>query len=135
MDSHPLLQASSQDTCAYFQRTSESASAPSSKCPTFPSKRAAHYSRLFRLVNTSFRGVTPLLQTLTRRPLPKRAAYFSRLFVSVNTFLRRLLLQHPSQPPSGEGPCVGEEKYVLLCVVCEGGSMNFFRTRFTGKAR
>src|SRR5690606_5607533 len=91
MDSHPLLQAPSQDTCAYFQRTSESASAPSSKCPTFPSKRAAHYSRLFRFVNTSFRGVTPLLQTLTRRPLPKRAAYFSRLFVSVNTFLRRLL--------------------------------------------
>ncbi len=56
MDSHPLLQAPSQDTCAYFQRTSESASAPSSKCPTFPSERAAHYSRLFRFVNTSFRG-------------------------------------------------------------------------------
>src|SRR5690606_18444816 len=90
MDSHPLLQASSQDTCAYFQRTSESASAPSSKCPTFPSKRAAHYSRLFRLVNTSFRGMTPLLQTLTRRPLPKRAAYFSRLFVSVNNLFDEL---------------------------------------------
>ena len=56
MDSHPLLQAPSQDTCAYFQRTSESASAPSSKCPTFPSERAAHYSRLFRFVNTFFQG-------------------------------------------------------------------------------
>ena len=67
MDSHPLLQAPSQDTCAYFQRTSESASAPFSKCPTFPSERAAHYSRLFRFVNTSFRGPTPPLHPQTRR--------------------------------------------------------------------
>jgi len=67
MDSHPLLQAPSQDTCAYFQRTSESASAPSSQCPTFPSERAAHYSRLFRFVNTSFRGPTPPLLPQTRR--------------------------------------------------------------------
>lgn len=67
MDSHPLLQAPSQDTCAYFQRTSESASAPSSQCPTFPSERAAHYSRLFRFVNTSFRGPTPPPLPQTRR--------------------------------------------------------------------
>ncbi|SBV37455.1 hypothetical protein STPYR_12385 [uncultured Stenotrophomonas sp.] len=36
MDSHPLLQAPSQDTCAYFQRTPDRASAPSPYAATFP---------------------------------------------------------------------------------------------------
>src|SRR5690606_31883091 len=35
----------------------------------------------------------------------------------------------------GKAPASGEQKYVLLSVVCDGGSMNFFRTRFTAKAR
>ena len=51
-----FLQAPSQDTCAYFQRSGEVASAPFPCAAKFPSKRAAHYSRLFRFVNTFFQG-------------------------------------------------------------------------------
>ncbi|WP_235648710.1 MULTISPECIES: hypothetical protein, partial [Stenotrophomonas maltophilia group] len=51
-----FLQAPSQDTCAYFQRSGEVASAPFPCAAKFPSQRAAHYSRLFRFVNTFFQG-------------------------------------------------------------------------------
>ncbi|MDX3931387.1 MAG: hypothetical protein QHC77_05575 [Stenotrophomonas sp.] len=44
------------NTCAYFQRSGEAASTPFPCAPTFPSLRAAHYSRLFRFVNTFFQG-------------------------------------------------------------------------------
>ncbi|MDR6096051.1 hypothetical protein [Stenotrophomonas sp. SORGH_AS_0321] len=44
------------NTCAYFQRSGEEASTPFPCAPTFPSLRAAHYSRLFRFVNTFFQG-------------------------------------------------------------------------------
>ncbi|WP_434029908.1 hypothetical protein, partial [[Pseudomonas] boreopolis] len=53
-----FLQASAQITCAHFQRTSGPASAPFPHAPKFPSKRAAHYSRLFVSVNTSLRAPT-----------------------------------------------------------------------------
>ena len=44
------------NTCAYFQRSGEVASAPFPCAATFPSLRAAHYSGLFRFVNTFFQG-------------------------------------------------------------------------------
>ncbi|WP_329858327.1 hypothetical protein, partial [Stenotrophomonas muris] len=51
-----FLQAPSQDTCAYFQRSGEVASAPFPCAAKFPSKRAAHYARLFQSVNTFVRS-------------------------------------------------------------------------------
>ncbi|WP_228884879.1 hypothetical protein, partial [Stenotrophomonas rhizophila] len=68
--------------------------------PTFPSLRAAHYSWLFRLVNTFFQGRRTEVDVVAdaasscdpKAFSPKRAAYYVRLFVSVNTFVGRMLM-------------------------------------------
>lgn len=67
--------------------------------PTFPSLRAAHYSRLICFVNTFFQGRFTEVNRCCRcrfvvcpkRLSSLRAAYYVRLFVSVNTFFRRML--------------------------------------------
>lgn len=60
MDSLSFLQAPTQVTCAYFQRASKLASAPSSLAAAFPLQRAAHYRAVSESVNTSLRGLFEL---------------------------------------------------------------------------
>ncbi|WP_228887690.1 hypothetical protein, partial [Stenotrophomonas rhizophila] len=86
--------------------------------PTFPSLRAAHYSWLFRLVNTFFQGRRTEVDVVAdaasscdpKAFSPKRAAYYVRLFVSVNTFFRSGWRPVPSRLPPCGGPCVGGGK-------------------------
>ena len=66
--------------------------------PTFPSLRAAHYSRLFRLVNTFFQGRLTEVDVVADAASScdpevfssKRAAYYVRLFESVNNLFDEL---------------------------------------------
>ncbi|MNY18011.1 hypothetical protein D3C86_1513620 [compost metagenome] len=66
--------------------------------PTFPSLRAAHYSRLFCFVNTFFQGRFTEVNRCCRcrfvvcleRLSSLRAAYYVRLFESVNNLFDEL---------------------------------------------
>jgi hypothetical protein len=84
MDSSSFLQAPTQVTCAYFQRASKLASAPSSSAAAFPLQRAAHYRAVSEFVNTSLQGLFELrfkpIQFVTAELfLPKRAAHYAAL--------------------------------------------------------
>ncbi|MBD3828250.1 hypothetical protein, partial [Stenotrophomonas sp.] len=99
--------------------------------PTFPSLRAAHYSRLFRLVNTFFQGRLTEVDVVADAASScdpevfssKRAAYYVRLFVSVNTFFRRML------PPPWLGVHRGEDRVAArerILKTSENSSRLFF---------
>ena len=103
--------------------------------PTFPSLRAAHYSRLICFVNTFFQGrftevnrccrcrfVVPTRRSFRRSEPPIMSGFSfpsTPSFEEVEVlFLRGCRLA--VAPASGEG------KYVPIGVVCEGGRRHFF---------
>jgi len=102
--------------------------------PTFPSLRAAHYSRLFRLVNTFFQGRFTEVNRCCRCRFVVRLRGFRRCEPPIMSGF-----SFPSTPSFEEvevlflrgcrlavAPASGEGKYVPIRAVCEGGGRHFF---------
>jgi len=138
MDSSSFLQAPTQVTCAYCQRTrSRPQRLPRHHC-NLSLQRAAHYRAISRSVNTSPTGpsyhhLDRPAQTAEPSP-PKRAAHYAGLRTSVKHFVQS---RRPTPPPASPAEPVPQKRganYGCARCVCEAVVTTFLKAGPNGCA-